>query len=190
MNISRILLSAIIAASLVACNEKSSNTTVIISTENETITTPDTIAMNQYTNSNEVEVNGNMYNYSYEFTPSKSLPIVTNSSDRKYYDNQIKLSITKDGNVIYSTTFTKATFKNFIPEEIYETIVLMGFNFNYNKEDEHDKFYFVASIGDPDDEEYYIPIDISITTNGDLTLNKFIDTENGLSSTTISTNPL
>ena len=66
----------------------------------------------------------------------------------------------------------------------------MGFNFNYNKEDEHDKFYFVASIGDPDDEEYYIPIDISITTNGDLTLNKFIDTENGLSSTTISTNPL
>jgi hypothetical protein len=100
------------------------------------------------------------------------------------------LSITKDGNDIYSTTFTKATFKNFIPEEIYETIVLMGFNFNYNKEDEHDKFYFVASIGDPDDEEYYIPIDISITTNGDLTLNKFIDTENGLSSTTISTNPL
>lgn len=190
MNISRILLSAIIAASLVACNEKSLNTTVIISTENETITTPDTIAMNQYTNSNEVEVNGSKYNYSYEFTPSNSLPIVTNSSDRKYYDNQIKLSITKDGHDIYSTTFTKATFKNFIPEEIYETIVLMGFNFNYNKEDEHDKFYFVASIGDPDDEEYYIPIDISITTNGDLTLNKFIDTENGLSSTTISTNPL
>ena len=54
MNISRILLSAIIAASLVACNEKSSNTTVIISTEIETITTPDTIAMNQYTNNNEV----------------------------------------------------------------------------------------------------------------------------------------
>lgn len=190
MNISRILLSAIIAASLVACNEKNPNTSVIISTENETITPPDTIAMNQYTNNSEVEVNGNKYYYSYEFSPSKSLPIVTNSSERKYYDNQIKLSITKDGNNIYSTTFTKATFKNFIPEEIYETIVLMGFNFNYNKENEHDKFYFVASVGDPDDEEYYIPIDISVTVNGELSLSKFIDSNNGPASSTLSTDSL
>ena len=100
------------------------------------------------------------------------------------------MSITKDGNNIYSTTFTKATFKNFIPEEIYETIVLMGFNFNYNKENEHDKFYFVASVGDPDDEEYYIPIDISVTVNGELSLSKFIDSNNGHVSSTLSADSL
>ena len=190
MKFSRLLLSAFIAVTFVACNEKNSGTNVIISTETETADLPDTIAMNQYTNNGEAEVNGNKYNYTYEFSYSDSLPIVTNSSDCKYYDNQIKLSIAKDGKNVYSATFTKSTFKRFIPEELYNTIVLMGFNFNYNKEDEHDKFYFVASVGDPDDEEYYIPIDVSITANGELTLNSFIDSDNELSTSTISTNSL
>lgn len=175
MKTSRTLLWAIVATTIISCSENKQNTTTEIIEEQETTIVQDTISMPSYTNTGEIEVNGDKYNYAYNFAPSKSLPVVTNSSDQKYHDNRIELTITKGGEAVHTITFTKSTFKQFIPEELYSTIVLMGFNFNYNKENEHDKFYFVASVGDPDDEEYYIPIDISIATNGEVSFNKFVD---------------
>jgi hypothetical protein len=96
---------------------------------------------------------------------------------QKHYDNQIILKINKSGNTIFSHTFTKKSFKRFIPDDLYDSYVLTGFNINYNKENKQDKFYFVSSVGDTDDLESYIPIDITITAKGELSLDKFIDTD-------------
>lgn len=166
---------AIVATTIISCKENTQSKITEVVEEPETVSVQDTIALSSYTNSGEIEVNGAKYDYTYNFSPCTTLPVVVSSSEHKYYDNKIVLTITKEGETIHTITFTKSTFKKFIPDELYSTLVLMGFNFNYNKENQNDKFYFVASIGDPDDEEYHIPVDISITTSGELTLDNFID---------------
>jgi hypothetical protein len=145
--------------------------------------------MNSYTNEGTITVNGAEYKYSYLFTPSDSLPIVKNSAERKYYDNSLKLTISKGDETIFSKTFTKNSFKEFIPDELYSTIVLMGSKFNYNMEEKKDNFYFVASIGDPDDVEFHIPIDITITPQKEVKLKKFVDTESGSQSEGMNVDP-
>ncbi len=174
-----IILLAILTIGMTACKEKQKQE---VKMETYVHKKPvkvkrDTTKMTSYVESEKVTVNNAVYDYTYKFTPSTNLPIITTSANSKYYDNILSLSIKKDSVTVYNHTFTKESFKRFIPEELYPTIVLMGFNFNYNKQDLHDKFYFVASVGDPDDEEYYIPIDVTIDCNGELYLDKFIDAE-------------
>jgi hypothetical protein len=189
MKITRYILLALLTSSFFSCEEKKESTK-IISTEITVIKEEnDTISMNSYTNEGTITVNGAEYKYSYLFTPSDSLPIVKNSAERKYYDNSLKLTISKGDETIFSKTFTKNSFKEFIPDELYSTIVLMGFNFNYNMEEKKDNFYFVASIGDPDDEEFHIPIDITITPQKEVKLKKFVDTESGSQSEGMNVDP-
>ncbi len=180
-NINKILF-ALLAIGMMACNSKKEEPkTTTHTVDAPVVNIPDTIRMDTYRNGDKITVNNEEYDYSYVFASSDELPIVKTSANGKYYDNTLKLTIKKGDVTVYSHTFTKASFKRFIPERLYPTIVLMGFNFNYNKQDLHDKFYFVASVGDPDDEEFNIPIDVSIDRNGELYLDKFIDTIAGSS---------
>ncbi len=178
MNKTNHILLALLAIIMVACQGKKEETKTETYIVNEPIAVskPDTISMHVYEKSDKVNVNSTDYNYTYKFAPANNLPIITTSAGNKYYDNTLTLTIKKGTDNFYTHTFTKESFKRFIPEKLYPNMVLMGFNFNYNKEAEHDRFYFVTSIGDPDDEEYYIPIDISIDRNGELYLSKFVDT--------------
>ncbi len=178
MNKTKYILFAVLAILMVACNgkkeEKPSETHIV---SEPVATKPDTMKMMPYTKSDVVTINNTQWTYTYTFSPSATQPIVVRSTDSKYYDNTLTLTIKNGTTTLYNHTFTKASFKRFIPEELYPTIVLMGINFNYNKQDLHDKFYFVASVGDPEDEEYHIPIDVTIDTKGELYLDKFVDTQ-------------
>ncbi len=177
MNKSNIILLGVFALLLAACNntkEENQTTTITVKKEAAPVK-PDTIKRSPYTNNGQIVVSDTKYDYTYSFAPSDSLPVITTSTGTKHYDNSIRLTIRKGESVVYRHTFTKASFKRFIPEELYNRLTLMGFNFNYNKESMHDKFYFVASVGDPDDEDYYIPIDVTIDRNWQLYLDKFID---------------
>lgn len=179
MKTTKIILLSLLATCVISCGEKKESVKTIskeITVEKEV---NDTIRMNSYTNDGSITVNSKEYQYSYHFTPSDSLPIVTNSAGRKYHDNTIKLTITQNGETFFTKVFTKNSFKEFIPSDLYSTIVLMGFNINYNMEEKKDNFYFVASVGDPDDEEYHIPIDITITPDKNIKLKKFVDIESG-----------
>ncbi len=177
MNKTNYLLLALLAAVMVACQSKKEETkTETYIVKEPVMTKPDTIRMHPYDNSGKVTVNNTEYNYTYRFAPATDMPIVTTSANSKYHDNTLALTIKKGDETVYSHVFTKESFKRFIPEHLYPTIVLMGFNLNYNKEMKHDRFYFVASVGDPDDEEYHIPIDVTIDRNGELYLSKFVDT--------------
>lgn len=115
MKITRYILLALLTSSFFSCEEKKESTK-IISTEITVVKEEnDTISMNSYTNEGTITVNGTEYKYSYLFTPSDSLPIVKNSAERKYYDNSLKLTISKGEETIFSKTFTKNSFKEFIP---------------------------------------------------------------------------
>ena len=91
---------------------------------------------------------------------------VPSSEGYKYYDNYVELTIYKGktDEVEFTHTFNTNSFKQYIPENIQAQSSLVGFNFNYMEFGKHDKFHFIAVVGDPDettDIAYSIAIDIN-----------------------------
>ncbi len=126
--------------------------------------------MAEYNLDGTIEVGGKKYEYEFAFNNDKSLPIITTEDDFKYYDNRVKLYIRHGNETIYEHTFTKESFSSLIPEKDYKRSVLAGFNFNYMQKDKHDKFYFIAVVGDPDEtSDISYSIGISIDKIGAIT---------------------
>lgn len=133
-----------------------------------------------FTNTGTVAVKDTEYSYVLQFSSCDSLPVVTNAVGQKYYDNTVTLTISKGADVFYKHTFTKSSFSGMVPSKFMETSALVGFNFNYNKEDDHSAFYFIATVGDPDDSaEMSFPLEVAIGTDKSLSIKKAenLDTE-------------
>ena len=107
--------------------------------------------MNEYRNEGDVEVGGEKFHWEFSFDNDRQLPVVTTDDGLRYYDNHVVLVITQGQATVYEHTFTKEAFRDLIPEADYRRSVLAGFNFNYMQEDRHDRFYFIAVVGDPDE---------------------------------------
>jgi hypothetical protein len=173
--------SCIIPSALImlACNENKTDNNVqeYVPLIRENII-PETISLKTFTNSDSIMVKGNKYSYVFKFTPSDSLPVITNSMNQKYYDNYVSLTISKNNRTVFNKKFTKNTFKSIIPSDFFKSSALVGFNFNYNNIDKHDAFYFIASVGDPDpSSEMNFPIDITISPDFNISYKEAIDME-------------
>ena len=83
--------------------------------------------------------------------PSDSLPVVINLDGARYKDNIVNLSVTKDQQVILQQSFTKASFKNFVPENDMSNCALVGFSYNLNETADTTQLRFIATVGDPDE---------------------------------------
>jgi hypothetical protein len=177
MRFTKIILTLIsVIALLVSCNEQNENKTeTSTTTQVETTQYADTVSIDRAPITGETDINGKTYSYIYEFMRSDTLPIITGSSGKKYYDNICKLTITHNGNVVLTKTFTKKSFKKFISDEHYNSMILFGGNINVNKSDKKDKFYFVACITEPDEEGAKVEIDIAMTVDGRLSFSEFVE---------------
>lgn len=134
--------------------------------------------MHEYNLDGTVEVGGVKYNYEFAFNNDKTLPVVVTSDGLKYYDNHVKLYINKGSETVYEHTFTKESFQNLIPAADYKRSVLAGFNFNYIQEDKHDRFYFIAVVGDPDEtSDISYSIGIAIDKNGNISTSIVTNTD-------------
>ena len=106
--------------------------------------------------------------------------MVTTAEGYKYYDNSVKLYINRGQETVYEHTFTKEAFQSLIPAADYKRSVLAGFNFNYMQQDKHDRFYFIAVVGDPDEtSDISYSVGIAIDKNGGISTSivETIDTE-------------
>lgn len=123
--------------------------------------------MSEYNLEGEVVVDGDKYTYEFVFNNDTKLPIVTTAEGYKYNDNSVKLYINRGQEIVYEHTFTKESFANLIPAADYQRSVLAGFNFNYMQQDKHDRFYFIAVVGDPDEtSDISYSVGIAIDKNG------------------------
>jgi len=128
----------------------------------------------------DVVVRGTKYRYSYSFYPDTSLAIVTNSFGFKYYDNVLDLKIFKGGEEFYSHRFTKKSFASHIKSNLMDNYALLGFNFNYMNRDDHSKFHFIATVGDPDESgETPHTFAVDISTDGNISLTELAGVEEG-----------
>lgn len=132
----------------------------------------------KYTDS--VQVSGKTYVYEYSLTNCDTLPKVRNSEGDYYYDNQLSLHITKSGTNIYSHTFTKSEFKEFVPETMLQKSIIVGFTFNPLNTADPANLHFFLTVGNPDetaDEDYTIDICITPTGSKSMTIAENLETE-------------
>lgn len=133
------------------------------------------VNLTSYDNDESITINGKNYNYSYDFQPVDSLPHVINSQGVEYLDNAVVLTIRQDSTLVTTKRFFKSSFKSYVPKAIWEHSGLVGFSYNYVRQ-EHDALYFIATIGDPDETaDISFPLEIRITTDGGMTINKAIN---------------
>lgn len=118
---------------------------------------------------------GSSYRVIVEAKADKSLPLATDGSS-KYYDNRIKLSIVRsDSTVFFERTLAKADFKPYVDNTYYKDGALLGIAFD--KVEGHN-IKFAASVGNPDmTSEEFVPLDITITNLGALSISKAKDDE-------------
>ena len=136
--------------------------------------------MTEYNLDGAIEVNGTKYDYEFAFQNDPSLPVVTTAEGYRYHDNAVLLLIHCGQETVFEHTFTKESFSNLIPAGDYKRSVLVGFNFNYMQQDKHDRFYFIAVVGDPDEtSDISYSIGIAIDRSGGIATSivETIDTE-------------
>ena len=136
--------------------------------------------MAEYNLEGQVEVEGVKYDYEFAFRNVTDLPVVTTSEGYRYHDNSVLLLIHCGQETVFEHTFTKQSFSNLIPAGDYKRSVLAGFNFNYMQQDKHDRFYFIAVVGDPDEtSDISYSIGIAIDRSGSIATSivETIDTE-------------
>lgn len=174
MNYFRITVCTIVAVAIISCKE-----TPTADKEEKPVTTADTdsvtgiTTMRGYETTDTVRVNGTLYKYTFKFAPDDSLPVITNSVGQMYHDNAVTLVIKKDSMTIYNHRFTKKSFEGIVPQKFLTISALVGFNYNITKIDRHNKFYFIATVGDPDETaEMSFPMEITITTDGKMNIFK------------------
>lgn len=136
--------------------------------------------MAEYSLDGKIEVEGTQYTYEFAFQNDPSQPLVTTAEGYKYHDNAVLLVIRRGQETVYEHTFTKESFQSLIPAADYKRSVLAGFNFNYMQQDHHDRFYFIAVVGDPDEtSDISYSIGIAIDRSGGIATSivETIDTE-------------
>jgi hypothetical protein len=118
-----------------------------------------------------VRVDGVLYTYEIHRVSSDELPQVRGdySHNAIFFDNTASLRVMRGETVIYSKTFTKNSFSNFIEPDMMKNSILEGLVF-YHVID--GGIQFAAAVGYPQDEEMFVPLRIKVMTDGQVKIDK------------------
>lgn len=133
-----------------------------------------------YVDSAIVTIKDKEYQYFVDFHSVDSLPHFISLQGEDYPDNAATLIIRNDSNVILSKSFTKSSFKSYIPEKLWKDCGLVSFCYNAlrRERNEDDAFYFIASIGSLDDpDEIPYTLEVQIFPDGGMNISKMSDTD-------------
>ncbi len=133
-----------------------------------------------YVDSATVTVKDKEYQYHIDLHPVDSLPHFISLQGVDYTDNAATLTISNDSGVIVSKSFTKSSFKSYIPEKLWKDCGLVSFCYNAlrRERNENDALYFIASIGSLDDpDEIPYTLEVQIFPDGGMAISKLSDTD-------------
>ena len=100
--------------------------------------------------------------------PDETLPKVMSEMGDLYTDNKVELILLRAGNKIFNKTFTKQDFSSIIDNAFLRKSILEGMVFNKTTSA---GFMFAASICYPQT-DLYIPVSITITPDGKVSMKK------------------
>jgi hypothetical protein len=118
-----------------------------------------------------VRVDGVLYTYEIHRVSSDELPQVRGdySHNAIVFDNTASLRVMRGETVIYSKTFTKNSFSNFIEPDMMKNSILEGLVFDHVIDG---GIQFAAAVGYPQDEEMFVPLRIKVMTDGQVKIDK------------------
>ena len=175
MKKTRIFMFTFAAAILLGCNGNKKSQAPQRVTETVDSTTG-IIDLRELHITDSTKVNEKTYIYQYDFVHNDSLPIVRNPQGDDYHDNQVTLNIRQGNRTVLDRTFTKKDFNALVPADFMNTSALVGFTYDYTKQEDHTALYFIATVGDPDETaDMSFPIQVKVTPDGSVSFEKATD---------------
>lgn len=126
------------------------------------------IRMQEYKQEADFKLVGSQLHCLVQRTPADSLAKVKDENGQQYVDNQVQLVITRaDGSTFFKRTFTKASFDDCLNDDYRRRGILEGFVFDRV---EGNSALFAASVSHPQSDDEYIPIVVTLTSTGNLSI--------------------
>ena len=138
------------------------------------------ISLRDYTLSDTITIGGKLYEYACQFEHVDSMPVLINSQGLEYHESRARIDITREGASVFSRTFYKMSFRDYVPANFLKTSTVVGVNYNFMKrESDHSAFYFIITVGDPDEtsDNMAYPLELKVATDGSYTIKKAEDLE-------------
>jgi len=159
-----ITLLLLMAFAIVSCKEKKESN-VIIAPKPVKQGPKAPVKMSDFVNSDKVPWLGKEYQVEVKRAAADSLPMVKDEQGNSYYDNLIRVRVTRqDGSEFFNRVFSKRSFNDYIDDNTRKKGVLLGIVFDRA---EGDNLIFGASVGSPDRlSDEYIPLILTIGRMG------------------------
>ncbi|WP_455587069.1 DUF4738 domain-containing protein [Bacteroides sp.] len=116
----------------------------------------------------DIKFKGKSYHSFISRTPDEDLPLVKDEKGTKFVDNKIQLRLTRGNEQVFNMTFTKKNFASVVGDDFLSKAILEGMV--YNKTTPQGIVY-AASVCYPQT-DLYVPISITITADGKMTMAK------------------
>ncbi len=175
----RIIMALAAMAIIGGCTEKKESNVIITQRPAEiTVEEPTAINGNDTVPPVIVDWNGQQYTIRVDRQTDTSLPMATDEGGRQYYDNRFTLTILNGSNGVFlKRTFQKTDFSQHINADYLRQGAMLGLVFDCV--DTNNRLRFIASVGSPDElSDNYIPLSLTITTAGTITVKRAIVLEN------------
>lgn len=127
----------------------------------------------------DIKFKGKEYHSLVSRTPDESLPHVKNEMGDTYVDNKIVLRLTRGDATVVNKTFTKNDFASVVDAKFLSKSVLEGIVFDKTAPE---GIVYAASVCYPQT-DLYVPLSITITADGKMSIKKVDVLEEGLDET-------
>ena len=114
----------------------------------------------------DIKFKGKDYHSFISRTPDEDLPLVRDDRGNRFVDNKILLRLTCGNEQIFNMTFTKRNFASIVGEDFLSKSILEGMVYNKTTPQ---GIVFAASVCYPQT-DLYVPISITITADGKMTM--------------------
>lgn len=147
---------------------------------------PDVTRLQPYEAGEDIQLNNVTYAYHISRCATDSLPHVKSEQGTVYADNTITLTIEnkKSGATILTKTYTKNSFASIISDASFlKGTLLLGIAYDGI---DKGRMHFVASVGDPELDDLYFPLDIFVSTDGSVSVQKSVEMDGGVPNDSLS----
>lgn len=172
MKQSSFIMLAVAILWLSSCGKKEQSTDIIVEAQPEEAPSATPTKMHEFRSATSVGWLGKTYRVIVERKVDTTLPVITDDTGTKYYDNRITMSVLRsDSTTFFTREFVKTDFSEWIEQPGYiEKSALLGFVL---EKADGDNLQFAASVGDPDVlSDEYVPLIITLSRMGKLTITK------------------
>lgn len=170
-----VILLAAAAVLMVACKDKKSTASDIITTDYEAPQPQDPIAMGAKTDRTDVSwVDGQPYTVQVTRSPADSLPMVADVNGQKYIDNVVKVEVLRaDNSIFFRRSFTKSSFSEWLDADYRKKGILEGISFQRS---EGLTLFFVAWVNYPQSsEDEAVDLQLTVSSLGNVSIQPFTE---------------